>query len=757
MSDPKRMFLLLFPPVLACLFGLCLVTACSHGSSSHGLPTDVEALTMPESIALTDVDDETASAIYSAEAGYDDAGTDYTNEPKHTWVDDTEALDIVNDILTVVANTGYENFVNQGAYKALVEPVGDSKTSQTGANSTDTTVESLQEITVEVIRTSRSAPMVVKIWLIEEDGPGGKSNLIRGYFNVIEGVSDEYPYGIMEAHFKGVELNSNGVEVNPDEPLFTMAMSIDAEDGNVLVQVVDHGEEEEGPGTFEWNTKANIITNEDFSEGKAYIWMADTDWNPPFDLVEEDIYFAYNEDYFKSFEVGVDAEPVVQSKSDLDHKIFNYKLFEKDTGDKVTLASGFPIFLEEGGHGYIGYWGTWTPFGCELADGDTVTNAMTGDEYTLVKVRGKLTKHTRSSILLSELTDVELSVWNEGSDIIVAWDGTSEFKKLGARDFETGMIEYLETPITYTFENEWSGGWCESLSAWLPLGDLTPDNSDTVYYHEEETVNPTTAQNWEFSYWDFTLDLPITQSVIDNSMDDMNDYWMSGATEKTFYFDADNMVLKETDVLGEEVIMPAGLDLSGTWYDCGYHLGPLVANSTYDETDWWQAWNEEIYYNWNTGPNEWNHFSTVMDGEGEYVVFDAPIRFSYTHSTENDINGNSTNDGKKFNVDYDGHQLCIPWYFDEDADDWAPAFNLRDGVTLVDALTSEEYVVKATEEDLIMQVVDDAGVITELETTLPIDMTIEEPTLEYNASLTAQVGAMPANAELKVIKGELIE
>jgi hypothetical protein len=736
-------------------FGLLLLTACSGGSSSNALPLDVDALSLPDHIELSNVDDATAPSIHNSQAGYDDPGTDYMNEVKHTWVDDTEALGMVNDILEVVNQSGYENFVNRGAYKALVTPVGDSDTTQTGATATANTAEELMEITCEVTRLSNSSPMTIKVWVIEDDGPGGVTMLIRGYFEVTEGVSAQYPYGIMQAHFKGNALNHNGVEI-PGDPVFTMAMSVSADaNGDVTVQVVDAGEEEEGAFTYEWDNRANIVANDDLTEGAAYVYSAETDWQTQ-QLEEQTFYFAYNADYFKYQKEG-EPNPLVLDKNDLAHMIFSYKLFEMNTGDKVSMNSGFPIKLQTGEYAYIGYWGTWTPFGATLEDGDIVTHAETGDYYTVVKIGGKLTKHTRQQITLLELTDVEVSVWDNGEDIIVAWNGVNTFEKIGVRNFDTGMIDYLPVPQAYVFANEWEGGWCEALKAFLPLGGLTPDNADIVFYHQEETINPNTAQNWDFYYWGFALDAPITQSVINNSSIDEAAYWAGAPTQKLYYFDSNELVLKETDVLGDAVLIGDDLNLAGTHYEWGYHMGPLTTDGTYNAGNCWDIYDAAVYYYWATGQDEWNQFSTVLDDNGDYMAFDAPMRFTYTHATANDINDDATNDGKTFSVEYDGHHLCVPWYFDDVSDEWMPAFNLKDGTTMVDAATSDEYVVKGVEEELIMAEVIDPGILAQLDIDLPIDMTINPPTLAYNAFLTSLVGPVPWYAELKVIKGELVD
>jgi hypothetical protein len=212
------------------------------------------------------------------------------------------------------------------------------------------------------------------------------------------------------------------------------------------------------------------------------------------------------------------------------------------------MNSGFPIETADGKHGYIGYWGIWAPHGASIENGATVTN-MQGVEYTVFRSRGKLTKHTQDSIPLVELNGMELSKWECGqtecSDLIVTWNGSS-FIKLGARNQNNGMIEYYEStdpeyhaPVSF---QQWDGAWCESLRAYLRLGSLyfddsgnptSPTNASTVYFHSEQTIDPQTATDLTLYTWEFTLDLPIIQSVVDGADAAQGAYWGGSPTEKT--------------------------------------------------------------------------------------------------------------------------------------------------------------------------------------------------------------------------------
>jgi hypothetical protein len=338
------------------LMGLVLLSSCSggggDGGGTGGVSGGVTALSLPGRITLTQaggsgvggasVNMATNHLLVGA-ANYDDPGSDYSEQSKDVWVEDTDALDLVNDILGVVADSAYAQFLNTGPYKALVRKVDDEVETQTGSSSTSATTENLMEITVDVTRASNASPMIIKVWVNEQaGGPEGFPMRIRGYFEVFAGVSEAYPLGRMEAHFKSNLLDENGDEI-PGE-VFTLALKVDADqDGNVIVESVDIGQEDPpGPEEEEWEIQLRLIANSSLSEGKAYIREYEywTDGGPA-EVEDNEDYVAFNADFYKEKEVG-EAE-AVYDKNNLFQKVFRYKLFEKEYGDLVARNSGFPI------------------------------------------------------------------------------------------------------------------------------------------------------------------------------------------------------------------------------------------------------------------------------------------------------------------------------------------------------------------------------------------------------------------------------
>ncbi|MFZ1986131.1 MAG: hypothetical protein WAU91_17095 [Desulfatitalea sp.] len=749
---------------------LFLLSACGGGGGGGGgtATGDVSALTLPDRIQLSNAEDGAGSARAArslraalSRGAYNDAGTDYTNAVKRSWVDDTDALDMINTILGVCNDTGYTNFVNQGPYKALVRDKDESQESQSGGSTTSTTTESLMEIIVDVTRASNDDPMIIKIWLYV-NGPGDQPMLVRGYFTVSEGVSDQYPYGAMEAHFKG-NLVADGLEV------MQMALSVSAEDGNVVIENVD----DEGGGDYESHCKVRVEANADVTQGNAYVSDQETDWESgllPDATISQ---IAFNETHFKE---TIGAVPTVYAKDNLRHRVFRYKLFNAETGAEISRDSGFPIEFDIASgtkNGYVGYYGLWTNNNdITLAHGDTVRK-MDGTEYTVFRSAGKLTKHTASNMPLSDLDGVEFSksTCDESgcSERIVAWERDSDtFITLGARDQNNnGQISYYlvsdpEYHAVVTFQ-QWEGAWCEALKAYLRLGSLyidddfnpstpaiPPTDASTVYYHTEQTLSPSEAEDLILYTWSFTLGLPIDQTVIDGSSAAQSAYW-SSQTLKTLYFDAETMLLYADAGHTIPVTMTdTGLILTGTNFQWGYHIGPLTVTE-YTAENSWQANNAETYYTWNTGVDQWNQYVTVEDAEGNFASFDPPLSFAYTHATANDANSDATHNGKKFRIEYDGFSLNMPWACNQDSGEWEPLINLADGTQLTDA-DSNNYVIKGIEEALIMSEVEDPSGIT-----FDNEEAVGAPTLEYDSDLTDLVGAVPTGVELLVIKGEVIE
>ena len=100
-------------------------------------------------------------------------------------------------------------------------------------------------------------------------------------------------------------------------------------------------------------------------------------------------------------------------------------------------------------------------------------------------------------------------------------------------------------------------------------------------------------------------------------------------------------------------------------------------------------------YEWNIGPNPWNKLRALKDGNGAFVAFDPPKRFTYVH----DENG-SPFDGRTFFLEWDGTNLGgIPY---EQGDDgrYYPLFNIPTGTTVTSG--GATYKIKQLEGEQFM-------------------------------------------------------
>jgi hypothetical protein len=185
-------------------------------------------------------------------------------------------------------------------------------------------------------------------------------------------------------------------------------------------------------------------------------------------------------------------------------------------------------------------------------------------------------------------------------------------------------------------------------------------------------------------------------------------------------------------------------------YQGGYQIGPLTTES-YNTTNFWQANNAETYYTWSTGNEDYNRLETLRAGNGTYATFDPPLSFSYTHLTANDLNGSSRNDGKQFRVEFDGFSVNLPCSYNQNSDQWEPIINIKDGVLMG---PNGVYVIKGTEEAMVMSRITDPGTLAGISFTT---QQIGAPTLQYDSTKTDLVGNVPTGVQLKVIKGEVLE
>ena len=162
-------------------------------------------------------------------------------------------------------------------------------------------------------------------------------------------------------------------------------------------------------------------------------------------------------------------------------------------GSRISLNTGFPVIYNDGTNGtggtdhegWMGNWGLWLNDGTTVPDGSTInkydyqTKAKT--PYTYRSTGGKLTKHTKVSLTLSDIKNIPLQVGIGTTDPAtntytfnqyeVSWNGTGIVlkKKLDQTtwmwtDLTLTSTPVLDTPVTV---NQWDRSfnfWSQSLN-----------------------------------------------------------------------------------------------------------------------------------------------------------------------------------------------------------------------------------------------------------------------------------------------------
>lgn len=157
--------------------------------------------------------------------------------------------------------------------------------------------------------------------------------------------------------------------------------------------------------------------------------------------------FSYDGTSFTRQEVDPSTQAVTGTPVCLDTAVkestaWRYGAYKAADGSRITLNTGFPVIYTDttGDHeGWIGNWGLWMNDGTTVANGATInkydysTKAKT--PYTYKTTGGKLTKHTKVKLSLTDIKNIPLQIGVGGMDTAtnqyvwnqyeVSWNGTA--------------------------------------------------------------------------------------------------------------------------------------------------------------------------------------------------------------------------------------------------------------------------------------------------------------------------------------------
>jgi len=583
----------------------------------------------------------------------------YATDAQNSHVEDATSRGIgqVNMITCIMGALRPDALVNDGAYNALV---GMQKCdSQKGASSDDgsgaSQATTYVTATVNSTRTSNSDPMRARIWL---DDPETEGAAIFVNMSASSAPTATNPYGVFRVDYCGR---------SPADPNCLFNGFLDG-----TAAGVSYFEREQGDGGS--GTKALRLTTSSATSGAGTLHMEDPNNSTTFS-------FAYDADYYRRSDGGGDqcfARDARDPATGL--AVWRYGLYDSVTGARVERSSGFPIEFTNAGtryQGYLGYYGLSLPPAAQslLVNGSTVEkvdyssgNTPTRTPFTVVKSAGKLTKYTRHSRTLQDIDQIRFTtfVGNEASGFFVGaqanvqyelyWDDAAgDFKvtaqtSCGQNGCSTQPLNSVQSvPATFWAARGGIQAYSQQLGGEMFVnlqGVGSPVDSPMVQvsYRSQEVVYPaqlpaalhcvrdcpTAASMAAYFGGGTPVNSPFVLATANNFQP------LPAIDVITYGSDAASAVLLD-GAAAAVVLEVSGEALQNSpQYRNGLRTGKLFENLGDAECDLgsgtyceWRVNNLDVYYQWETGPNQYNQFAAVKDASGEFVNLDPPLQVNF--------------------------------------------------------------------------------------------------------------------------------
>jgi hypothetical protein len=697
-----------------------------------------------------------------------------------------EEVERAGEIMCFLSQTKFWEQANAGVYQAQVDEnkcsrkqeEGGGGGGQQGGGSSSGSDQTPKLVTVYVNSTrEENKPLIANLRLVEEKGEYHVKVV------VVEPPSDEAPAGIFDMRYTG----------HADGQTMGSGFIRTKKTAGGTKFILETGSNESGGGrsgtskgiaeleAIDENTMVGFVSSdssgseEERQESYSSVGKARFDAN------------FLNVDYVTSYSSpqGTGGEELKGCYDLNKYKtaIFRYDLVDA-TGAVVKRNSGFPIeFTQDGSvrHGWAGYYGMWlgengsASTGMEVNKVDWTNGEKVSTPYTVFAAPGKLTKMTKSTTTLGALKGADLMYWDNGSNYIVKWDGTT-LSKTAKQTWGNDGPEEEAASGAITLQEWGTNLWVPSLNAGIQIpGNVTLTDSLSLGYHSQKIVSGTSevptcnlvcysnCPKMTPAAADFEMSNTPTQGPMVSKLYYTTTAWGNDSNQaqnlstpiKTYTWDATAQNLK---LDGTAFTLPSGLSTSQDAQIQNVYTGALVCSDVMAVmTDLankgpWELQNSlDTYYTFNAGPQSWNQFVSLKDKTtGQFVAFDAPLNLSYTHTTANDWDGNTDTSivDKSYRLEYagPGQLQGIPWKKAADVGHHMPLFSIRSGTKIGD------YTVYAVDgEQRLAKAADSASCAAIPLDTAPALPSIDDlPTIQHTA-----LG--DADSELRYVGGVAVE
>ncbi|HEV8315390.1 MAG TPA: hypothetical protein VGQ23_20195 [Burkholderiaceae bacterium] len=588
------------------------------------------------------------------------AGSAYRTDAQNSHVEDatSKGVDQVNMITCVMSAMRPDALVNQGNYIALVDknkcdPEARASTENSGSTSAASGAPSYMTAIVNSTRTTNDDPMRVKSWLDLKEQDFNATIFIN--ISATQAPSASNPYGVFRMDYCG--------KGDLSAPCMMRGYLDGSADGISYFEI-------EGGGGGGGGTKALRLTTSGTDSGAGKLQMSEGGQDISFS-------FAYNSTYFLRHLDGGQDQCFTRDASDPETgmSVWRYGLYGAETGDRVTRNSGFPIdYTAPDGkvyHGHMGYWGLWLPPELSVANGATLQRVEyssghepTKTDYTLVKAEGRLMKYTKQTRTLAASDKIRFQTWvgdvtgfydgaQPNQQYEMYWDDAAgAFKVSGIIQCNNGPCQTssfdVEKTVQASFFANIGGvrGWSQALGGelFIPLtGGSVVSSNVNVIYRKQDLVYPSEMPASLYCLRDCPTAGSIGSYFADGSSDaspfvasTFNHWGPSDAGAVVAYStEAGSALLKDGNGAAVTFTNKDALQ-AHPQYQWGVRTGRLFTTlsaalcddgSHYCDNKVEQM---DTYYQWETGPNQWNQFAALKDGSGAIVAFEAPLQVNYS-------------------------------------------------------------------------------------------------------------------------------
>lgn len=647
----------------------------SNPTDPNGNTSSVATLLMAPAGSLSLISKAGSPQLWEDEALSLVAGSDYDTDLKGAKIrvktDATEAAATVSSIMCAMKQLNMPQNVGAGKVAALVSS---SCFEGDGGGDGENSQKKSMKFFMNVTRETDTSPLLAKINVVDD------KQKIYIEFKGLSGPTDTNPAGIFDMRFIMDGGAGGGYLVS----------SVDAE-GKANIKYYESGKRTENFG--QGSATPAVMTFINSINAKLLTKGGKIDSGVFSSRIKFDV--AGRPDYSKdkNFKVAFSGGSAKENDTCYDIEnptgsVFRYGMYRVDNESRVALKGDIPVTYSSGGKDYrgsVGYRGAWFEGNQSPSDGsalvytDFKTNAKTN--YTAVVRKYKLIKNTQVPLTAADIKGVPLNSFANGKQVRVVFDGTT-FNRTGSKS--NNMGDYTdEAPTAYTMMNgqNFFGGDMGSLTVFMSSASSAGSAVTRITFTKREDITAS-AGDLSLKCFNRCPKAAIVDADVGSSGSPYSDpSSLDIASMITYSWTKSGMAMTRA---GTTVGLASTISSLSGQYGGGVQSGPLFLASDVSAA----ATNQDLfklstYYSFEMGTNQWNQFFGMKDSGGSFVTFDAPISFTYTHKTANDLSGSDKFNDRKFQLSYAGFGQL--WGFPSSQDSngmYMPKVSLKTGTVV---------------------------------------------------------------------------